>query len=305
MNTNKSRGLALIPKQYPGESSLGAFLEDSVLPDALERLEDSQRLAVLWTIALQNAFTEQKLASRIPGFRFASVGLADPETERDVFGVMVYTAPLKQREDIMSIDVAGIRFPVFVRPSIEELHLSPELHPSDGTSTCWAISRKPNVSKSLGFLTAKHVVENLRPGDPVKTNLGEGRILDLAPASIDAALVEPPPGVKLQMKSPLESVRYIAQWTDVQFAGMGSRQPVKTKVTEVWFRDIYHPSLPAFVFLGWPGKPGDSGALVVDASGKGIAMYLGGQINTATSRMEGFCAHLDQAAHLLECSLYR
>jgi hypothetical protein len=305
MNTNKSRGLALVPKQYPGEGPLGAFLEDPVLPDTLGKLEESQSRAVLWTIALQNAFSEQKLASRIPGFRFASVGFADPETEADAFGLMVYTAPLKAKEDVFGIEVAGITFPIRVRPSIEELHLSPELHPSDGTSTCWAISRKPNVAKSLGFLTAKHVVENLRPGDAVNTNMGVGSVLDLAPASIDAALIAPPRGVSPQMKSPLECVRYVAQWTDVQFVGMGSRQAVQTKVTEVWFRDVYHPSLPATVFLAWPGKPGDSGALVVDANGKGIAMYLGGQINTATSRMEGFGQHLDQAAHLLDCSLYR
>lgn len=305
MNTNKSRGLALVPMQFPTEGALGAFVEDPVLPAALGKLEEPQRIAVLWTLALQNVFTEQHWEKRIPGFRFASIGFADPETEQDAFGIMVYTLPLKNTEDFFSLDIAGARFPVFVRPSFEVLHAFPSVHPTSGTATCWARSRKPKFAPELALLTARHIVEGIAPGGPVSTTEGPGRVLDLAPASIDAALIIPPAGSPRNIGAPLACMRYIAQWSDVQFLGMGSGKVVKTKVTEVWFRDVYHPSVPALIFLAWPGVGGDSGALVVDKNGKGVAIYLGGQVNTATNMMEGFCQHLDQAASLLDCDLFQ
>jgi hypothetical protein len=64
-------------------------------------------------------------------------------------------------------------------------------------------------------------------------------------------------------------------------------------------------SLPARIFLGWPREKGDSGALVTDLKGRGIGMYPGGIVNTATSRMEGISQHLGQAAGILNCELFQ
>jgi hypothetical protein len=304
MNTNKSGGLALVPQKFPPEGALGAFVEDPALTQVIGTVDDTRWRTILWSLALQNAFTEQQWGLKVPGFRFASIGFADPEREQDAFGIMVYTQAWKNKEDRLSFDLGGIGFPVFVRPSFEELHGPPQVHPSDGTAACWAKSRKAGFGHKVALLTAKHVVEGIAPGGPVRTTHGQGKLLDLAPASIDAALVVPPASVTPNLGGRLETLRYVAQWSDVQFTGMGSKKAVKTKVTEVWFRDINHPSIPARIFLAWPGEKGDSGALVVDTNGKGIGIYLGGQVNIATNRMEGFCQHLDQAANLLECDLY-
>jgi len=304
MNTSRSRGLALVPQQFPKEGALGAFVDDPMLTAVIGTLDETRWRTILWTLALQNSFTEQQWGLKIPGFRFASIGFADPETEEDAFGIMAYTQAWSQKGERRSFDLGGASFPVIVRPSFEEFHGWPEVHPALGTAGCWARSRKTGFSNQVAVLTAKHVVGEIPPGTSVNTTHGVGKLLDLAPGSIDAALVVPPASVTPNLEGPLETLRYVAQWTDVQFTGMGSRKIIPTKVTEVWFRDINHPGVPARIFLAKGGSRGDSGALVVDKQGRGVAIYMGFEVNTATERAEGLCQHLDQAASLLECDLY-
>ena len=304
MNTDKSSGLSLVPREPPGEVALGQFLEDPMLAEAILRMEEPQRQVVLWTAALQTWVVQGKLWERIPGFRFCSVGFADPETEEDAFGVLVYVEPLNNQEEKFTIEVAGRNFRLIVRPSFEVLHSWPQVHPINGTATCWAQSRKQRTSE-FGFVTAKHVLDGALAGTATPTTAGKGKILEVAPDSIDAALIAVPASFKGEPGPPLHCTPYVAQWTDVQFEGMGSRRPVITKVTEVWFRVANDPSLPGRVFLAFPGKSGDSGALVQDTAGNGIGIYLGGLVNVATQKMEGFCQHLGQAASILECKLYK
>jgi hypothetical protein len=300
MNIDKSRGLDLVPKERPGEESLGVFARDREFWSALESFDERQRHAVLWTAAVQTAFVEQKIGMRIPGFRFASIGFADPETETDTFGVLAYTSPVSTREEVFTFTAAHHEVPIRTRPGYEELHRRPEVHPQTGTSCCWA----RQTGSQVLLLTAKHVLGGGRIGASVATSHGTGWIVDLAPDSIDAALIVPPPAVVHKLGRPLKCLPYVAQWTDVQFHGRGSPSPVKTKVTEVWFRASNDPSLPGRIFLAGPGQQGDSGALVSDLSGNGVGIYLGGQINVATERMEGFCQHLGQACHLLHCEVF-
>jgi hypothetical protein len=304
MDTNKSSGFKLIPEALPGERPLGHFLDDSAFRQTIIEIEEPQRRMMLWTAALQTWVLDREL-QKAPGFRFASIGFADPETEVDAFGVLVYFNALTDESPKNFIEVAGQKFVLIVRPSYEELHGWPQVHPLRGTATCWAEPRKPSVRTRTSFLTAKHVLEGGHVGETVETTAGKGKIVGLGPDSIDAALVAPPDAAVKKLGKPLPCVPYIAQLSDVQFEGIGSRRPVKTKVTEVWFRDANDPSLPGRIFLAMPGTPGDSGALVRDIVGNGIGIYLGGQVNVATQRMEGFCQHLGQAAGILDCDLFQ
>lgn len=89
----------------------------------------------------------------------------------------------------------------------------------------------------------------------------------------------------------------IPQWLDVSIVGrLGT---LRTKVIEVQLgRMAYHPSIPLRVFLGHPGQPGDSGALVCDLQGNGIGVYMG-SLGSPLGHQEGFCQHLAQATHIM------
>jgi hypothetical protein len=92
----------------------------------------------------------------------------------------------------------------------------------------------------------------------------------------------------------MECPHLIAQWTDVSFQGRQSI--VHTKIVEVELgRGSLVHWIPLRVFIADPGQPGDSGALLRDAQGKGVAIYMGGVHNSAGT-MEGFGQHLGQVA---------
>ena len=233
MDPDKSSGLKLAPERLPCEQPVGRFFADPAFTEAIVEVDEPQRRVVLWTAALQTWVLENNVRERIPGFRFASIGFADPETEEDAFGILVYIEPPTNQESKLTIDVAGQKFPLIIRPSLEELHTIPQVHPINGTATCWAQSREPMIHGKGALLTAKHVLAGRDVGDTVKTNGGKGKVLDFAPGAIDAALIGPPDAVTKKSGRKLPCLPYIAQFTDVQFEGMGSRQPVRTKVTEV------------------------------------------------------------------------
>ncbi|PYS31188.1 MAG: hypothetical protein DMF75_14975, partial [Acidobacteria bacterium] len=98
MHPEMSKGLALLPKEAPTEELLGAFRYDPELGNVLELMGEPQRRAILWTAALQTFFVHEQIEKRIPGFRFATVGFADPETEEDTFGVLAYASHLVIQE---------------------------------------------------------------------------------------------------------------------------------------------------------------------------------------------------------------
>jgi hypothetical protein len=92
MNFEKSQGLDLLPSRVPTPQELGRDrgLYDRLREQIDEYPDDAQR-AVLWTIALQNAFEEQGIGRSIPGLEMVTYGFADPEYEEDAFAALVYT----------------------------------------------------------------------------------------------------------------------------------------------------------------------------------------------------------------------
>ncbi len=305
MNVDKSGGYRLLPGVVPPEDAIGSARFDPRLGEELKSYRSEEQVrAVLWTLALTEAFARTDIGRRIPGFRFATAGFTDPEYERDDFGIILYCHPnpiIRAGAHLASI-VAGEReFPVYLRSVIEVLHHASLPDPMGMTSTCWA--RSTRGVGTDGVLTCKHGLVMLNPptmiGDQVEMRLGQTTLLDLGPDGIDAALLADPHGIQ---GASLKTRKYIAQFTDVTIEG---NVPWKTKVTEVYlFNGNYQAALPMRVFFAKPGKNGDSGALMVDDQGFGLGLYMGGDVNTATNHMHGFGQHLEQVTHLMQLDVY-
>lgn len=311
MNIERSSGLSLLPQKFPPpEALVGDKKEYERLREKMEGFSEEDALAILWTIALQNAFEEQQIAQSIPGVELVSYGFADPDVEDDAFGAIVYTAPVTagheeaaelRDERVPVLKAANLLFPVFIRQAQWEFHSRP-VHPANGTAACWARSRKPALKKKLGLLTAKHVVGPRVLGNAVLLTQGFGTLADLAPEGIDAALIQVPKSISPHSTSPLPCQNLIAQWTDVEVRGRESGV-IRTKVVEVTSsRGSLHYSIPLRIFLATPGQPGDSGSLVVNEKREGIGIYMG-SVTSPTNQQEGFCQHLGQAADALSLDL--
>ncbi len=303
---SRSGGLDLIPGKWPSPEWTG--YTDEVLartPSFPGEMPEEQIRAVLWTSAIQNAFESGVYANEIPGFRMASYGFLDPETEENAFGVIAYVAPSLHgpiRGEFQWMTVDGESFPVVVRPAEWKLH-APSIHPSLGTSTCWGESRRPSLKGKPAIVTAKHVVGSTTPvGSSVSMTSGSGTLLDLAPEGIDAALVRVSKSHWPVSRNPLMCPQFVAQWTDVDVhspAGLFS-----TKVTEVSSgRGTLDSSVPLRIFLANAGQGGDSGALVVDSNGNGIGLYTG-EVTTPANLQEGFCQHLGQVEKTMAVDLF-
>jgi hypothetical protein len=313
MNFEKSQGLDLLPSRVPTPQELGRDRDlYARLREQIEEQTGDEQRAILWTIALQNAFEEQGVERSIPGLEMVTYGFADPEYEEDAFAALVYTIPgvpeldegvSAESEISFRVKVGNLVFPVFVRQSRWEFHQLPQLHPANGTAACWARTMKPGLRKKVGLLTAKHVVGQRILGNPVPLTKGIGKLLDIAPEGIDAALIQVPRAHLPAHLHHFAAQTHIAQWTDVQVYGRESGT-FQTKVIEVTpSRGSLHYTIPLRIFLANPGKPGDSGSLVLNANGEGVGIYMGSVTSLANDQVEGFCQHLKQAAETLALEL--
>jgi hypothetical protein len=300
-----SSGYSLLPPSYP--SILSPFMgwDDFGAILAAEGKSEDQARAILWTVALQDAFEATDISRNIPGFSYVTYGFANAEFELDAFAVIVYTAPSLREmnsERPSSVVADGVEFPIIYRPAYWKLH-SVSLNPANGTATSWAYSKKPGLQGRPALLTAKHVVSGQAIGSSIPLSKGNGTLLDLAPEGIDAALIEVS---KFRVPAKLSAIlcpQFVAQWTDVDVDGLQSGS-FSTKITEVNSgRGTLHPSIPLRVFLAHAGQPGDSGALVRDKNGFGIGLYMG-EVTTPANVQEGFCQHLGQVEQSLNIDLH-
>ena len=208
-----------------------------------------------------------------------------------------------ETEPRFALKAGSLLFPAFVRPARWEFHQLPQVHPANGTGACWARSLKPGLRKKVGLLTAKHVVGQRILGNPFPLMKGLGRLLDVAPEEIDAALIQVP---RAQLPPHLHAFgagTHIAQWIDVQVYGRESGI-FQAKVIEVTpSRRSLHYTIPFRVFLANPGKSGDSGSLVLNANREGVGIYKGSVTSLANEQVQGFCQHLKQAAETLALEL--
>jgi len=312
MNVENSSGPDLLPQKFPPPEALGRDRESyQALRERLAEYSDSEQRAVLWTIALQNAFESEKIERSIPGLEKVTYGFGDPDFEEDAFGVIAYRAASTAGQDeaadleeseTSAIRIANLVFPVFIRSAVWDFH-AVNVHPANGSTACWAKSQKKPLQRKVGLVTAKHVVGQHVLGNAVPLTKGYGTLIDLAPEGIDAALVQVPRSVFPHKTTPLACETFIAQWTDVQVFGRVSGV-FQTKIVEVTSsRGTLHYSIPLRIFLAIPGQPGDSGSLVISDKGLGVGIYMGSVTNIGNQQAEGFCQHLGQAADALSLDL--
>jgi hypothetical protein len=311
-------GYELLPKHFPDGELLGPYAKilDALRDETIDYSEDELR-AIHWTMAIENAFERSGFAASMPGFQMTTYGFANPEVEQPAFGVIVYTVPSDLEENASvykrprqpqpdthspyAISVGDIRFPIFVRQRKLELH-SLGVNPRHGTAACWAKSKRPPLASKTAVLTAKHILRQPVLGQTIPFTTGSGRLIDVAPEGVDAALVEVNQMPATTTKR-LRTRKLVAQWIDVDVHTQHS--VFRTKVVEVnSSRGSLHYSLPLRIFLAHPANSGDSGSLVTTPGGVGIGMYMGSVTNPATGASEGFCQHLAQAASALQVDLW-
>jgi hypothetical protein len=81
---------------------------------------------------------------------------------------------------------------------------------------------KPSLKHKIGLLTAKHVVGPRILGNPVPLTKGLGKLIDVGPEGIDAALIQvPKTSVPMHLHS-FSAETFTAQWTDVEVYGRQS-----------------------------------------------------------------------------------
>jgi len=312
MNLEKSRGLELVPREPPPEELTLSLSLDPMLE--LKRLSIPSRNAVLWTEAIRHQFwrSQSQLWRSVRGFRFATCGFTDPEIEGDAFSVIIYASPTIPFDDKPSSQLSELKvgkevFPVYIRYSFDVLHGKPDIHPWNGTSACWAEAKKPKISGRVGIITAKHLISPT----PIPVTIGNkvpmihekgggevGTILDIGPEGIDAIMIEPPNGFAPQTRTEMPCPHLIAQWTEVSFKGVQSNT-IKTRIVEVQLgRGSLDFTIPLRFFIAEPGKPGDSGSLVLDMQDNGLGIYMGAVANLV-GHTEGYCQHLQQVAHVM------
>jgi hypothetical protein len=298
MDFSKSNGPDLLPPGHPSPHLL-VHLNDRELSD----LSETALRIALWTAAVARLFEVQAPWKTVLGYRFAAFGFADPDFEADAFGALIYARPgAYLGNEKLSLEGDGFVFPVFVRRVVERYH-APTIHPTNGTATCWAKSGRLPSTQNSGLLTAKHLLSDPRIGSLTSTTAGYGKVLDIAPDGIDAALLEAPHCPAPPTRLPLRVARNVVPWTDVQLDGAQSGS-IPTKITAVTdTRGSLSPVLPARVFLAAHGLPGDSGALVKDTIGVGVGIYVAEMVDMA-GRTEGVCQHLAQAKETMDLILY-
>jgi hypothetical protein len=241
----------------------------------------------------------------VPGFMYLAAGFLDPALERNNdghFGLIVYVNRLHSSDSpllfLESITCENRRFPVVVR-EVEERLQRPTVVPAVGWSSCWARTRTNSRHPiGPGALTAQHVVQGVPIGGPVPlSSAGNGSLLDVAPPSVDAALVdtlEPPPA----SASSIDVNPYVAPLAPVIV--QLRETDLTSRVTDVndTFKIFNSAELPLRLGLEHAGQPGDSGALVLDSEGRAVGIYMGALVNALSMRF-GLAQHAFQVSAVM------
>jgi hypothetical protein len=133
-------------------------------------------------------------------------------------------------------------------------------------------------------------------------------VIDVAPAGIDAALVDTPEPFVTSSKA-MKAIAAVAPWIDVEFTGASSG-PHVTKVTATTDQlgILNSPLFPMRVLLAKHGQAGDSGALILEKASsrkpKAVGLYMAKYTDTA-GRPGGLAQHMEQVVEIMDMELYR
>jgi hypothetical protein len=257
-----------------------------------------------------------QLSKKIAGYKFTAFGFTDSSFTK--FGVTVFAArdlgsDIESWESLVepeyyetiglptNIQIDQHEFPVIIRRVSEYLH-NPA-NPQNGTGACYGKSKVSSRPLGPGILTAKHVV-----GSTIGTTIHLscsciGKVVDVAPDGIDAALVESPCSSQYSIR--LNPMKHVAPWMDVTICT--NTISILTKIVAITdTRGIFNSAiLPVRIFLAASARPGDSGALVSEQStGEPVGIYMG-EIMDASGQIGGIAQHAYQVAQIMDMELYK
>ena len=304
-------GVDAVP-QWTNESALGQDgaqhfdrARDEYLSDG-----DMHRMWYWSTRILLEAASYTPAQSLNLPVRNLAAGFLDLPRERHPdgqFGLVIYVyagtptgATDAPPTHLPSLEIDNERFPVVVRPIWQELQ-QPSVLPADGASSCWIQTRTWTTEpRGPGGLTARHVVDGVPIGGSVPLDDGTfGKLLDVAPGAIDAAVVELP-NAPTGRRNPLEVNPYIAPLLPVTLR-IPHGTTIETNVVDVsnTFRVFNEPSIPVQFSLSRFGRPGDSGSLICDEHDRAAGIYIG-KLADLQGRQLGFAQLLYQVGEVLE-----
>jgi hypothetical protein len=267
----------------------GRPLGGNVYQAGLARLEQRGQgeLAAVWYWANRLGASLSSLDETLQGIRFMTrIAAGFIEELNGAFGVILYTEspqteltdgesgePLHPAQGPVTINVDDWEFPVVIRESIVERHwcTAPEVTaPSIARAACWV--RSPSRGYE-GWLMPRHAVVPLNAMVSFSDG-GSGRLLDHFGECIDSVVVSstlPPARAPTRACWPVVAGQPLLV-TDRPM----SHQPVTVIDADLNLGVLRSAVFPIRFSTDWLGKPGNSGALIVEPSqGEPAGSYLG------------------------------
>jgi|GEM_PF-5972491 len=270
--------IELVPRVPPGVS------DDPRFQDGLRRLEARGQgylgKVLYWTNQFGVALVG--LDEILRGIRFVARLSAGFIEELDgEFGIIVYTERHEEAEDgsddqaldsSLRLSIDNRSFPIIIRESYVERHwcTSPEVTtPTGARATCWVLSRGYG-----GWLIPRHAI-NPFGANVTFSDGGRGRVVDHFGECIDAAVVsstvEPQGLSKKRASWPIVAGQPLLV-TDAP----GSHVDVSVIDVDLNLGVLRSDFFPIRFSTDWGGKPGQSGALIVEPLlGEPAGSYLG------------------------------
>jgi hypothetical protein len=232
------------------------------------------------------------------------------------FGISLLVPGVQSQSDVLDAAFAWLpgadhlQFPVVLVPVVFDEHQGSHAppNPRGGLATCWAL----DSGLQQGLLTAKHNVNGYPQGAALNLGSVRATLAAKAPGPVDAAFLALASHPIPASARPLTAQAFPAMSTAVDV--LTARGAATDSIASVdWTFGVFNnANFPVKVYLRSPHSPGDSGALVLDASTReGVALYLGSlRVPTTSAAAKGpagvlgFSQHLHQAEEILKLKLF-
>lgn len=286
--------LGLVPEEMPPESA-GPW------PSGTHEAAPVPRRIVGWTTALANHAVRQDwfwrlIRPRPQAASFVTAGFIRGRDGAWRFGLCVRVPPTLDAVPVPpGIEMGGQTLPVVVMESVFEQHQPG--HPAGGTAACWARARAPSRTRTPlpadGVLSAAHVLYGA-----FRVPAGVYGIRSLG---LDAAVQHP--ATVSGAAGPLAVSGTVSATSSHDIHCTGRTPPAIVPATVL---QVFQPTafvahlIPHRIVTDVAAAPGDSGALVRDATtGAASGLYIGrhrdssGTVRGACQIMAQVCDELD------------
>jgi hypothetical protein len=232
-----------------------------------------------------------------------TIGLYDPHTEKDGFGLAMLVAPSRREsfEQVGDVEFPRLErhFPLAFRAGRHDEHAPP--HPANATSAAWA---KCNKTSMWGLLTAGHAVAGVAPRASVALAGGlSGTMGRTSYPIVDAAFVFAGTGPAAPAPRSVLHFPAAGQNAVVELKGGGVTRTVVSAMNTLGNANTH--AFRILFFTDTPCAPGDSGALVRTPRGEAMGIYSGSFANpTSAGGQAGLNQNFEQAVLALDVTAY-